>query len=80
MTIPPSNGLTTTERLDRLRLIRTQNVGPVTFRQLLDRYGSATDALNALPDLSRRGGRRAALKPCSASVAQREVDAMKSLG
>lgn len=80
MTIPPSDRLTAGERLDRLRLIRTQNVGPVTFRQLLDRYGSATDALNALPDLSRRGGRRATLKPCSASAAQREVDAMQSLG
>jgi DNA processing protein len=80
MIMSSSDGQTAAERLDRLRLIRTQNVGPVTFRQLLERYGSASVALKALPDLSRRGGRRAALKPCSASVAQREVDEMQSLG
>jgi DNA processing protein len=44
------------ERFARLRLARTDRVGPVTFRQLLDRYGSAERALDALPDLMRRGG------------------------
>ena len=41
--------LSETERLARLRLIRTENVGPVTFRHLLDRYRTATAALDALP-------------------------------
>ena len=45
------------ERMDWLRLIRSENIGPITFYQLLQRYGSATAALEALPDLARRGGR-----------------------
>lgn len=44
------------ERFARLRLARTDRVGPVAFRQLLDRFGSATRALDALPDLIRKGG------------------------
>jgi len=44
------------ERFARLRLARTDQVGPVTFRQLLERFGSAERALEALPDLIRRGG------------------------
>jgi DNA processing protein len=44
------------ERFARLRLARTDQVGPVTFRQLLDRFGTAERALEALPDLIRRGG------------------------
>jgi DNA processing protein len=42
--------------LDRLRLIRTPNIGPVTYRQLLRRFGSAEAALLALPELAARGG------------------------
>ncbi|SFS44416.1 DNA-processing protein DprA [Brevundimonas viscosa] len=44
------------ERFARLRLARTDRVGPVSFRQLLDRFGTAARALDALPDLVRRGG------------------------
>jgi DNA processing protein len=42
--------------LARLRLIRTRAVGPITYFQLLRRFGSAQAALDALPDLARRGG------------------------
>lgn len=49
--------LTDAERFSRLRLARTEQVGPVTFRQLLERFGSAERALEALPDLIRRGGK-----------------------
>ena len=48
--------LTDTQRLDWLRLIRSENVGPRTFRSLVNHYGSAGTALAALPDLARRGG------------------------
>ncbi|MER0238111.1 DNA-processing protein DprA [Fulvimarina sp. MAC8] len=41
-----------------LRLYRSENVGPVTFRQLINRYGGADAALEALPELAERGGRR----------------------
>lgn len=50
MTLPAA------ERFARLRLARTDQVGPVTFQQLLERFGSAERALEALPDLIRRGG------------------------
>ena len=41
----------------RLRLIRTDSIGPITYRQLIARFGSAEAALAAIPDLARRGGR-----------------------
>lgn len=70
----PAN-LSHRERLDRLRLIRTENVGPMTFRQLLERFGSAARAIEALPELARRGGRRRGLSVPSVSAAERELDA-----
>jgi DNA processing protein len=46
-----------TDRLPWLRLSRTENVGPVTFRQLLARYETpAEKAIEALPELAARGG------------------------
>ncbi len=47
------------DAFDRLRLIRSANIGPVGFVQLLARFGSAGAAIDALPDLARRGGGRA---------------------
>ncbi len=44
------------DQFDKLRLIRSPNIGPVSYRQLLARFGSARSALDALPDLVRRGG------------------------
>lgn len=63
------------QRLDWLRLIRSQNVGPITFRQLLTRFGSAAEALAALPDLSRRGGRRQPVRVCPVADAEAELAA-----
>ena len=48
--------LTDEQRLDWLRLIRSQNVGPRTFRALVNHFGGARAALEALPTLARRGG------------------------
>ena len=48
--------LTDAERIDWLRLIRSDNVGPRTFRSLLEHFGSARAALARLPELARRGG------------------------
>jgi DNA processing protein len=50
--------LTDAERLDRLRLIRSDNVGPRTFRSLMVHCGSAREAVAQLPELARRGGAR----------------------
>ncbi len=47
------------EAFDRLRLIRSENIGPVTYQQLIRRFGTAARALKAIPDLAARGGGRA---------------------
>ncbi|MFQ6018900.1 MAG: DNA-processing protein DprA [Kiloniellaceae bacterium] len=72
--------LSRAERLDWLRLIRSENVGPITFRQLLDRFGSARTALGALPELARHGGRRRPIQVCSRAAAEREIAALETLG
>lgn len=63
--------LSTEERIDWLRLSRAENVGPITFHRLIERFGSAKVALSALPDLARRGGRSAPLRV----PAQRDMEA-----
>ena len=68
------------ERLDRLRLIRSENIGPITFRQLLQRYGSAKAAITALPELAQRGGRRRGLKIASVDMAVDETAALAEIG
>jgi DNA processing protein len=72
MSAPP-RPLTPSERIDWLRLIRSENVGPVTFYQLLSRFGSAAAALEALPEIARRGGRQRPLAIASKAVAEREL-------
>ncbi len=54
--LAPGLALTRSQRTAWLRLIRTENVGPVTFRQLLNRFGSAEAAIDALPGLLKRTG------------------------
>ena len=77
---PAPRVLSDAERLDWLRLIRSENVGPVTFLQLLHHYGSAGEAFRALPELARRGGRRATLGIHPAAEAEREIEALDALG
>ena len=72
--------LTRTARLDWLRLARTENVGPVTFAQLMRRYGDASSALAALPELALRGGRATPPRTLSLAEAERELDAGERLG
>lgn len=66
--------LTDGQRLDWLRLIRSENVGPRTFRALVNRYGGARAALEALPDLARRGGAHAPGRIYSIAEAEREIE------
>jgi DNA processing protein len=68
------------ERLACLRLIRTENVGPVAFRELINQCGGAEQALAALPDLSRRGGRRQPVKIHPRGEAEAELAAARALG
>lgn len=68
------------ERLTWLRLIRSQHVGPITFRRLLERFGTPARALAELPTLARQGGATARLVVCPESQAARELDAIDALG
>lgn len=60
-------------------MIRTPGVGPITYRQLLLRFGSAEAALAAVPELARRGGGKAPAL-FSKSAAEREFAAVEKLG
>lgn len=68
------------QRLDWLRLIRSDHVGPRTFRALLRQYGSAAAALAALPDLARRGGAARGIRICTREEAEREMAAAHRFG
>ena len=76
----PTAELSDEERLACLRLIRSENVGPVTFRDLINHYGGATKALEALPALSRRGGSGRPIRICPKADAERELEAAKRAG
>ncbi len=67
------------DKLDRLRLIRSPRVGPVTFRQMIERYGSAKQALLEMPKLARRGGERTPIKPATIAQASAEIERVKAL-
>ena len=72
--------LSDAERLDWLRLARSENVGPITFFALLERFGTAAAVLEALPALARRGGRRRPIKVCARAAAEREIEALTAVG
>ena len=72
--------LTAAARRDWLRLARTENVGPVAFAQLIARYGEASLALAALPDLAHRGGRVSPLGVPPLEAVMRELAAGQALG
>jgi DNA processing protein len=76
----PQAPLGAAERLACLRLIRSENVGPVTFRELLSHFGSAEEALGALPELSRRGGYRHPIRICPLDAAEAELEAAQDIG
>lgn len=66
------------ERFARLRLARTDRIGPVAFTQLIGRYGSALNALDTLPDLVRKSG--AASAPPPVETIEREIAAGEAIG
>lgn len=74
----PGAALTDAQRLDWLRLLRTDNVGPATFRQLLNRFGAADAALDALPGLLKRTGKPARIP--TRSQAEDEIAGLASFG
>jgi DNA processing protein len=71
--------LTDEQRIDWLRLIRSENIGPLTFRALVNRFGGAAAALEALPDLYRKGG-RASARICPREEAEAAIAAAAAIG
>ena len=65
------------QRLDWLRLIRSESIGPRTFRTLVNRFGGAAGALDALPEIGRQAGR--ILKLCTVAEAERELKRLERL-
>jgi DNA processing protein len=78
--INSTKALTEAERIDRLRLIRFDNVGPRTFRSLLTHCGSARAALERLPELARRGGAGGRFRIFGEQEARTELAASQKLG
>ncbi|HEX8526111.1 DNA-processing protein DprA [Allosphingosinicella sp.] len=67
------------DMIARLRLIRSENIGPITYFQLLARFGSAQAAIDAIPDLAARGGGRAP-RLAARSQIEREIEGVERLG
>ncbi len=67
--------ITERERRDRLRLIRTESIGPITWRELMAHFGSASDAIEGLPDLASRK-----LDVTPAEAAEAELEWLDTLG
>ena len=76
----PQAALDDAQRLACLRLIRSDNVGPVTFRELINHFGGATAALEALPELSRRVAGRRPIRICPRDQAEAELEAAARVG
>ena len=72
--------LTDEQRLDWLRLIRSDNVGARTFRALINHCGGARAALSALPELAQRGGASRPARICSREQAEQEIEAARIIG
>jgi DNA processing protein len=77
---PKGIALTDRQRVAWLRLIRSDNVGPATFRDLINHFGSAEAALAALPGLSARGGATRSIRIATESEALQELDAANKFG
>ncbi len=83
MSLRPANQKTIfsdTEKLDWLRLSRTENIGPVTFYKLLEMYGTAANALDALPELAKNSGRKKPLRAPDQKYIEKEYRALQKLG
>jgi len=81
LAIPPHRiVLSEAQRLNWLRLVRSENVGPATFRDLINHYGTAAAAIEALPELARRGGAAARIRIATKADAESEMAAAEQFG
>lgn len=78
--MPAIKPINDNERIDWLRLIRTQNIGPITFYKLLERFGNAADAIRHAPDLAKRAGSKNVLNIVPREIAEKEIHVLAKLG
>ncbi|GAA5106852.1 DNA-processing protein DprA [Bartonella jaculi] len=71
--------LTDRQRLNWLRLLRSENIGAVSFRNLIDHYKTAENALAALPELSRKGGLSTSIRIATLEDAEKEMQEAERL-
>jgi len=79
-TVAYSGDMDKAEKLSWLQLIRTPSVGPITFYKLIEFYGSATNALDALPELAKKGGRKKPLIAIERGKVEAEYNALIKKG
>lgn len=70
----------TSDLINILRLIRSENVGSRTFHSLIKMFGSASAALEKVADFSLRGGKTKAIKVCPLADAEREIEKLHKNG
>ncbi|MBL8675951.1 MAG: DNA-protecting protein DprA, partial [Alphaproteobacteria bacterium] len=63
-----------------LQLTRCENVGPITFHQLIERYGTPEEALKALPELATQGGLKRSLRLISRAEIEKELTSLDKFG
>ena len=68
------------QRINWLMLIRSENVGPATFFDLINHFGTASAALEALPELARHGGTAAKIKVANRESVERELESAERIG
>ncbi|MBL0848516.1 MAG: DNA-protecting protein DprA [Candidatus Liberibacter ctenarytainae] len=72
--------LTDEQKISWLRLIRSESIGPATFRDMINYFGSSEQALEAIPELARRSGKNKKIRICSREEAERELQTAESFG
>lgn len=78
--LPIQAALSETDRINWLRLCRSENVGPITFYQVLNHFGSVSTAIEQIPEMANRGGRKNPIQILSIMEAEREYFAHKKSG
>lgn len=72
--------LTEAEKIDRIRLFMSDNIGPITFNQLLSFYGSASEAIKNIHNLAQRGGRKKPYEIASVEKAEKQCQIAQDVG
>lgn len=80
MSVVIEKKLSQDEKFARIRLSRSENVGPITYKHLIAKYKSATSALEVLPSLAQKGGGKRQIKICKVSTLEKEISGIKAFG